>query len=108
MARNDFIFREKKINPQNTFNRVKEICKIGISSNGDKVSILSKKRISNDMVGCNYQFIICSDASFSSKDGNCAFGCAIFFKGLIVFAWSSRGGICSSSNFALNKLESFS
>lgn len=45
------------------------------------------------------------------KDGNCVFGCAIFYKGAIVYARSPKGGTCAFSKeveaqkvlFALNK-----
>lgn len=40
------------------------------------------------MCDYNNQFIICTDDSFSSKDGKCAFGCAFFSKGVRVILFA--------------------
>lgn len=49
---------------------------------------------------CNNQFMICTDTSFSSEDAKCVLACAIFFKGVIFYVRSARGGFCSSSEEA--------
>lgn len=60
------------------------------------------------MVIRNNQFIICNLASFSSKDSKYVFGCAIFFKAMIVYAWPVTGGLCSSSEEAWARIILFS
>lgn len=70
---------------------MKDVSKIDIPTNGDVVCTLRKKWTNLAMMGCNNWFIICTDASFSSKDGKCAFSCAILFKDVIVYGGSLRG-----------------
>lgn len=84
MARNDYIFRGEKINPQKTISSVKDICKVNILNKGDYDRIPSKIHTMNPMENCDNELTICTDASFSSKDDKCSFGCAVFFKYVIV------------------------
>lgn len=46
----------------------------------------------------------CFSLSQSPKDGKCAFECAIFFRGVMVYASSTKGGFNSSSKEAEAKV----
>lgn len=59
---------------------------IDIFSNESAECMFSKKWTKDATVIRNNQFIICTLASFSSKDSKYVFECAVFFKAMIVYA----------------------
>lgn len=62
---------------------------------------LAKKQTNIAMMECNSNshFLVCTHASFSSKYGKCAFGCASL-KDTIVYAGSFRARLCILSKEA--------